>query len=171
MMQVTMELTAEMLVLAGRASAREEALALLQEKLDSGEAFEKFKEMVSLQGGDTSVLDDLKKLPQAEIVEPLTAESDGFVTEVDADGIGRAVLILGGGRVQFTDSIDHAVGISELCKIGDRVEKGQQLLLLHANDSGKLAEAKKMAMGAVAIADEAVSPPELIVETIRPENL
>jgi pyrimidine-nucleoside phosphorylase len=171
MMQVTMELTAEMLVLAGRSSSQEEALALLTEKLDSGEAFEKFKEMVALQGGDISVLDDVSRLPQAEIVEPLLSEKAGCVTEVDADGIGRAVLILGGGRVQFTDSIDPAVGISELCKIGDKVEKGQQLLMLHANDSGRLAEAKMMAVGAVVIAEEAVAPLPLIVETIRPKTL
>jgi pyrimidine-nucleoside phosphorylase len=171
MMQVTMALTAEMLVLAGRTSTRDEALDLLQQKLDSGEAFEKFKEMVALQGGDISVLDDLKKLSQSEIVEPLLAEKPGYVTEVDADGIGRAVLVLGGGRVQFTDSIDPAVGISEICKIGDRVEVGQQLMVLRANDAEKLAEAVKLAKDAVVIAADAVVPPKLIVETIRPENV
>jgi len=171
MMQVTMDLTAEMLVLAGRVSSQNEALALLTEKLDSGEAFEKFKEMVELQGGDSSVLDDLSKLPQAEIVEPLLVENDGYVTEVDADKIGRSVLILGGGRVQFTDDIDHAVGISQLCKIGDKVKAGEQLLVLHANDSAKLDEAKQMAKAGIMVADVPVAPPKLIVETIRPEDL
>jgi len=171
MMQVTMDLTAEMLVLTGAAASAEAAHKLLDEKLASGEAFEKFKEMVALQGGDISVLDDVSKLPQAKIVEPLVANSAGFVAEVDADKIGRAVLILGGGRVQFTDSIDPAVGISKICKIGDKIEIGQELLTLHANDSKKLEEAQAMAKAAVVICSEAVEPPKLIVETIRPEDL
>jgi len=171
MMQVTMALTAEMLVLAGRADSQTEAMTLLKKALDSGAAFEKFKEMVALQGGDVGVLNDISKLPQAEIVEPLLADMDGFVTEVDADKIGRAVLILGGGRMQFTDDIDHAVGISQLCKIGDSVNVGDRLLVVHANDSAKLAEAKQMARSAVVIARDVVAPPKLIVETIRPEDL
>jgi pyrimidine-nucleoside phosphorylase len=172
MMEVTMALSAEMLLLAGKADTLDSARVQLQAKLASGEAFEKFKEMVELQGGDSSTLDDTRKLPQAELVESLEADTAGIIVEVNADLIGRAVLLLGGGRAQVTDTIDPAVGISKLCKIGDVITAGQQLLDIHANDHNKLDDAKQMAREAVVIAAESENPaPTLIVETIRPKDL
>jgi len=171
LMDVTLALCAEMLVLAGKAETNGAAMEALQAKLASGEAFEKLKEMVALQGGDTAVLDDTSKLPQAGTVEALAADRAGIVSEVDADKIGRAVLVLGGGRAQVTDTIDPAVGITRLCSIADRVEAGDPLLEIHANDSERLAEARRLATEAISIAGGEVTPRDLIVETIRPEDL
>jgi thymidine phosphorylase len=170
-MEVTMALSAEMLVLAGVAESLETARVQLQSKLDSGEAFERLKAMVTLQGGDIRTLDETSKLPQAGLVEPLDAEANGVVAEVNADLIGRAVLLLGGGRTQVTDTIDPAVGISDLCKIGDTVLLGQPLLNIHANDRSKLDAAKQMAQDAITLSDSSGTAPALIVETIRPENV
>jgi pyrimidine-nucleoside phosphorylase len=171
LMEVTMALSAEMLVLAGVAESLETARVQLQSKLDSGEAFERLKAMVTLQGGDIRTLDETSKLPQAGLVEPLDAEANGVVAEVNADLIGRAVLLLGGGRTQVTDTIDPAVGISDLCKIGDTVLLGQPLLNIHANDRSKLDAAKQMAQDAITLSDSSGTAPALIVETIRPENV
>jgi pyrimidine-nucleoside phosphorylase len=171
MMDVTMKLTAEMLVLTGRAISQDDAFAMLDAKLASGEAFEKFKEMVTLQGGDASVLDDVSLLPQASIIDTLNADRAGYITAVDAELVGRAVLLLGGGRAQFTDQIDPAVGISEICKIGAQVSAGDSLMRLHANDAAKLAEAKRLLQNAVEVSEMPGNEFSLIVETIRPEDL
>jgi len=160
-----------MLLLTGRVSTRDEALALLTAKLESGEAFEKFKTMVTLQGGDAGALDEPHRLPQAVLVEPLAADANGFITGVDADRIGRAVILLGGGRAQVTDTIDPAVGIARLCKIGDKVTAGQPLLELHANDRDRLDAATQMARQAITVAPQAITPLALVVETIRPKDL
>ena len=171
LMEVTLTLSAEMLVLAGRATSLDDARSQLDAKLASGEAFEKFKEMVTEHNGDAGVLDDTSLLPKADLIESLNADRDGIVTEVNADGIGRAVLMLGGGRAQVTDEIDPAVGITNLCRVGDRVADGQRLLNIHANDRSKLEAAVQKAREAITVSDSASTPPTLIVETIRPEDL
>ncbi len=172
LMEVTLALSAEMLLLAGKSHSLDAARKILMDTLASGAAFEKFKTMVRLQGGDVIVLDDPSRLPQAVFVESLVADADGVVTEVNADRIGRGVMLLGGGRVQVTDIIDPAVGISELCKIGAWVTKGQPLLKLHANAEDKLSAAQSMVSRAITISPSApTSSPSLIVETIRPKDL
>ncbi len=171
LMEVTLVLSAEMLILTGKAASPDDARNQLKAKLASGEAFEKFKEMVTLQGGDTAVLDDTTLLPQADLIEDLTADADGSVSEVNADKIGRAVLLLGGGRAQVTDTIDPAVGITHLCKVGDCVTTGQQLLRIHANAPGRLEQATQMARKAITISPSPAALPTLICETIRPEDL
>jgi pyrimidine-nucleoside phosphorylase len=166
-MDVTMALSAEMLCLCGMSTNADAAIKMLKVQLESGAAFERFKQMVSLQGGDASVLDDISRLPAATIRQEVTAEMDGVVEQVDADGIGRAVQVLGGGRAKVTDKIDPSVGVSGLCKIGDRVSVGQTLLVLHANDNDAAAEAEKLAREAVAITEGTADTPVLIVNSIK----
>ena len=161
LMQVTMALTAEMLVLAGKAPNRAAAEAILRGHIASGAAFQKFKEMAAIQGADVSTLDDLSKLPQASIVHPVPAPKGGYVSAVSADAIGRAVLVLGGGRQKTDDRIDPAVGTSGLVKIGERVEAGQPLVVLHANSEEKLAQALPYVEQGIAIADAPVPVPPI----------
>jgi pyrimidine-nucleoside phosphorylase len=172
LMEVTLALSAEMLLLAGKAESATAARETLAAKIASGEAFERFQEMVRLQGGDPSTLADTALLPHATLVVPLESDSAGVVSEVNADQVGRAVLLLGGGRTQVTDTIDPAVGIANLCKIGDRVTSGQCLLNIHANDSEKLEAASDMVRRGIIVSPTLEHPPPvLIVETIRPEDL
>jgi pyrimidine-nucleoside phosphorylase len=171
LMDVTLALSAEMLVLAGRAKTEAEAIDMLQAKLDSGEAFEKFKAMVALHGGNINTLDHTDQLPHASIEQTLTAKRDGIIADVNADRIGRAVLLLGGGRSQTTDTIDPAVGITHLCKVGSPIKSGEPLLKIHANSQKTLEAAKQLALQGISIADTAPQPHALIVETIRPKDL
>lgn len=166
LMQVTLALTAEMLLLAGKAPDRATALDTLRSIIASGAAFEKFKEMAALQGADTSALDDLSRLPQASIIHPIPAPADGYVSAVSADGIGRAVLVLGGGRQKTDDTIDHAVGTTGLVKIGEHVRKGDPLVILHANSEEKLAQALPYAESAITLSDTPVPAPTLFYSTI-----
>ncbi len=166
LMNITLALTAEMLVLGKKASNTVEALGILQKHIDSGAAFAKFKEVAALQGADVSTLDDVSKLPHASIVRPFLAPSSGYLAKVDAESIGRAVLVLGGNRQKTDDIIDYAVGTADLAKIGDKVERGQPLVTLHANSEDKLAQALTYIQQAFTIVDTPVPAPNLIVTRI-----
>jgi pyrimidine-nucleoside phosphorylase len=166
LMNITLALTAEMLVLGKKAASVEEATGLLKKIIASGAAFAKFKEMAALHGANVSALDDLAKLPKASIVQPYPAPAAGYLAKVDAESIGRAVLVLGGGRQKTDDKIDYGVGTSGLAKIGDRVEKGQPLVVVHANSREKLAQAMAYIEKAFEITAQPVAAPKPIVARI-----
>lgn len=166
LMNITLALTAEMLVLGKKAATVEEATGILQAIIDSGAAFEKFKEMAAIQGADVSALDDLSKLPRARIQKDYAAPAAGYLAKVDAESIGRAVLIMGGGRQKTDDQIDYAVGTSNLAKIGDKVETGQTLVTVHANSEEKLAQAMAFVEKAFTLSDGPVEAPKPIVARI-----
>lgn len=137
--EVTLELCAEMLVLAGRAKSVAEAKPVLESKIASGEALNKFKELVLLHNGDARAIEDLSLLAQAKVVEPILSESPGFIQAVSAEAIGRGCLMLGAGRQKVSDSVDHAVGVSGLKKIGEEIKTGEALCYVHANSREQLA--------------------------------
>jgi len=166
LMTVTFELGAEMLRLAGKAPGREEAIAVLQGHIDSGAAYGKFMEMVRLQGGDADALQAGTALPRATIQRDLTAAGAGVVCCADAESIGRACVALGAGRTRVEDAVDHAVGISNLAKIGEEVGPGRSLATVHANDAGRLEEALRILGDAFEIADRQPDVPVLVKEII-----
>jgi len=170
LMEVTLFLAAWMLLLAKAAATVEEAQNTLQAHVDSGAAFDKFREMVGAQGGDAGVLENTDLLPQSAIRHEYAANAPGYVQAVDADKIGRACLALGAGRQMVTDPIDHAVGVTDIVKIGEAVDKGRPVMVLHANDHGKLAAALAELEGAVQVSSEQVAPPRLIGDVIGPDS-
>lgn len=170
LMIVTMALSAQMLTLTGLAPGENAAMLMLEEKIRNGEALEKFKEMVRLHGGDVSALEDFKKLPTAKTIQPMLSPRTGYIAGVDAEKIGKAVLLLGAGRMKTTDKVDHAVGATELLKIGEQVSKGDPLLTMHINSKDRLAEAEKLFMDAFTFSDAPVNPPPFINELILPEE-
>jgi pyrimidine-nucleoside phosphorylase len=142
---VTLALAAEMLVLAGVAKDVAVATEILQKKLTSGAALEKFHEMVAAQGGDA------RRLPVAKQQREIAAPSAGFVHAIECDQIGYAVIALGGGRRVASDVIDAAVGFEFPKKIGDRVAAGESLMRMHYNDERRAAEAEAMVQRAYTI--------------------
>ena len=168
LMRETIELSALMLTLSGRCKSRVQAVKMLNEKIVSGEALEKFREMVRLHGGKTAFIENHSLLPKAKYSKDLFSHKSGYVSEVDANLVGRACLVLGAGRSKTTDTIDHASGITDIVKIGDRIGKGTRLLTLFSNDRKKLNEACKLASCAVKTSNHSPSVPRLIVETILP---
>jgi len=169
-MEVTMALSAEMLILAGLAENPAAARGLLQDKLASGEAFETFRQMVQLHGGDLDYIDNPEKLPAASDIEDYRAQEEGFVTDADADMIGRACIILGAGRKVVTDPIDPAVGVSEIIKPGTEVQKGSTLIKIHSNDKEKTEEARSLLDKAFTISPDRPEPTILITETVKQES-
>jgi len=168
LMELTLELSAAALVSCGRAPDTAAARAQLAAALDSGAAWEKFRAMVTRQGGDVAALDDYARLPVAARRAPLTAPRAGFVAEVNAEKIGRAVILLGGGRQRTDDRVDPAVGVADLVKVGAPVARGQTLAVIHAADETRLAAAKAMLADAFVFSAEPPAPEPLIAERILP---
>ncbi|MCM3878534.1 MAG: thymidine phosphorylase [Vicinamibacterales bacterium] len=134
----SLDLAERMLVSAGVASDRAGAKALACRAIDSGSAVEKFKAIIERQGGDPRVVDDYSRLPKAPKEHVVTAPSGGFVTGLDAGLIGRASVMLGGGRDTAEDAIDPGVGIIVVATVGDAVQKGDAILRLHYRDAMRL---------------------------------
>jgi pyrimidine-nucleoside phosphorylase len=164
---ITLELGAQMLLLAGKADGREEAIQALRRELDSGAAYERFKTMVALHGGSVAAVEDTKALPSARLRIEHRAAATGYVAQADAELIGKACLVLGAGRRKVEDQVDPAVGVSGIAKVGERVEKGQPLLALHANAQSLANEAQSLLSEAFAVTPEPPPAPRLIVETLR----
>lgn len=131
--ELCLVLGSHMVYLAGKADSLDQAKQQLREVIDNGKALEAFKLFIRSQGGDDSVIDRPEKLPQAEFVTELTAKNDGFVTEMTADEIGKAAMLLGAGRATKESVIDLSVGLILRKKIGDSVKKGESLVTIHSN--------------------------------------
>lgn len=164
--ELTLQLGAEMVALAGITPTPEAALPLLRRHLHNGEALAVFRKMISLQGGDSAVVDHPERLPSACCQTPVPADASGYITDVNADAIGRASLLLGAGRTRTTDTIDPAAGLSHLVKIGDAVAAGQPLAVLHAASPEAVAAATPLVRQAFSIAPGCVTPPRLILERL-----
>lgn len=141
--QLVLVLGSIMTVKAGRAENTEEAERLLRESLESGRAFEVFKAFIRAQGGNPEEVEHPELLPSAEYQEAVCAESDGFVSDIRTEEIGKICLLLGGGRETKESAIDLSVGLVLCKKKGDAVKKGDPLAVIHASDPEKLTEAKK----------------------------
>ncbi|RJS55456.1 pyrimidine-nucleoside phosphorylase [Bacillus subtilis] len=131
--ELVLTLGSQMVVLAKKAAALDEARAKLEEVMKNGKALEKFKDFLKNQGGDSSIVDDPSKLPQAAYQIDVPAKEAGVVSEIVADEIGVAAMLLGAGRATKEDEIDLAVGIMLRKKVGDKVENGEPLVTLYAN--------------------------------------
>jgi len=165
-MAVTFALGEQMLLLTRAATTKADARAKLEASLASGAAREKFREMIRAQGGDARVVDEPARLPQARLRVSVPAVRAGFVDDVDAMGIALAALRLGAGRARAEDSVDPAVGVSGLGKVGERVEAGAPVCVIHANDEAALAGAKSRLVDAIVIGESRRAPPPLIDEVI-----
>ncbi len=165
-MEVTYALGTQMLLLAGVAQSPCEARAKLKETITNGSALGKFRDLVAAQGGNARVVDDPALLPSAKLKVTLTAARSGYVHEVNAMGVALVALRLGAGRAKATDGIDHAVGVTDLCKIGEQLEMGARLCTIHANDEKALGEAKTLLEKAFVLDDAAVEAPALVDDVI-----
>ncbi len=156
--EVTRELGADLLLTTGTSSDRPSARKLLEGHLNSGRALAKFIEMVAAQGGNLNA-----PRPRATTQSDIVATKSGFVSRINAEALGIAVLELGGGRRVMSDRIDHGVGLEMLARIGDRVELGQPLVKVYAPDN-LFQAVKPLIRNAIFIRAQSAKPPILISE-------
>lgn len=156
-----------MLVLGKKASSLEEARQMVEGALKSGRGWEKFRSLIKNQGGDVDTVDHPERLPQARIIETVTAPQSGIIHQIHAREVGETSVDIGGGRAKKSDAIDHAVGIVFHHKVGDRVSKGDPLFTLHINDAGKQASARERLLNAYRVSAEPCAPLPLFYDVIQ----
>ncbi|WP_283589431.1 pyrimidine-nucleoside phosphorylase [Staphylococcus nepalensis] len=131
--ELVMTLGSQMAVVGGKAKDLDEARLLLEKAINDGSALEAFRTFLENQDGDGSVVDDVNRLPQARFQIDLPSQKSGTVTEIIANEIGIASMMLGAGRQTKEDDIDLSVGIVLNKKVGDFVSEGESLLTIHSN--------------------------------------
>jgi thymidine phosphorylase len=166
-LELSLELSAQMLLLANVDDTPEAAHERLREVLESGKALECLQRNIEAQGGDARVCDDPAAfLPL--VSETVTVESprSGFITRVDTTEIGHAIAAIGGGRVRIEDTVDPAVGFTSELKIGDKIKSGEAIGVVYCADRSKGEEAARRIRAAYHVADETPPRKEKLVKGI-----
>jgi thymidine phosphorylase len=164
--QLSLALATRMLLLAGGAADEKEAGRRLRGALASGAALEKFRQVVANQGGDARIVEDRSRLPHVAEIETVTAARSGVVSHIDAAIVGRASMVLGAGRERLDATIDPGAGLVLRAKPGDRVQRGDALVELHAGVGARLDEARALVNDAIAIGEEPVPQMPLILGAV-----
>jgi pyrimidine-nucleoside phosphorylase len=165
--ELCLELAAWMFYLGGAVKSVETGKKLSDQIITSGKAFERFRQMVELQGGDISVIDDPARLPSADHRVEVASPAAGYVNAIASEQVGTACVILGGGRERKEDSVDPAVGIVVHKKIGDKVSAGEPLCTIHCYSDAQAARAKSLLLESYAIAAAApANKPNLVHRVI-----
>jgi pyrimidine-nucleoside phosphorylase len=165
--ELCLHLGAWMFYLGGASKTVAQGKQLAEEIIGSGRAFERFRQMVELQGGDISVIDDPTLLPSTDYRVEVLSPQSGYVTAIQAEQVGTACVILGGGRERKEDSVDPAVGIAVHKKIGDNVTAGESLCTIHCHSDAQAARAKTLLQESYQIAASAPAhKPSLIHRVI-----
>ncbi len=158
---------AHMLALAGLATDEKAGYGTAEKALASGKAWERFRELVQVQGGDVSYVDDPEKLTKASQIEVVKAPRSGYLSGIDARIVGETAVFLGAGREKKGDPIDYAVGIIIHHKVGELVEIGEPLFTIHANQPALLPEARQRLLEAHTWSDQPTPPLPLFYGVIQ----
>ena len=165
--ELSLELSARMLVLSGIAADLDSAKAMCTAKLESGQALERFRLNVECQNGDAAVCDDPEMLLDGGIMKrEIIAKSNGFVADIDTLAIGNAICEIGGGRTKAEDEVDPGVGFASELKIGDRIGSGDPIGILFFRNPDQFDSISSKLAGAYSIVQELSHPIQLIREVI-----
>ncbi len=159
-----LEAAAHMLRLGNRVSNLSLAREMAETALANDSAWQTFRQLVAAQGGDVSYVDSPQRMENARFIETIPSPEAGFLSQINARAVGEASVDLGAGRTKKGDPIDHAVGFEILHKVGDQVEKGEPLFIIHANDFEKLTQARQVVLSAHTFDSSPVAPLPLFYE-------
>ena len=166
LMDLTIRLTAWMIVLGGLSADISTAENICREKIIDGSAWKKFLENVEYQGGDIEVLLNPDRAPMAQYIIPLKAENEGFLKRIDAYKIGLASGMLGASRSRKEDPVFPAVGIELLKVQGDAVKPGEELCLIHGENLSKIEEVKKLLKDSYSFNEKPLPPGERVLKEL-----
>ncbi|WP_041077671.1 thymidine phosphorylase [Thermotoga caldifontis] len=162
-MKLSYTLVKEMLDLAGVKVSFDD----IREKVRSGEPLKRFKKFVEMHGGDPSIVDEPTRLPISGDVVEVRAQREGYVAKIDAERIGNACVLLGGGRSKKEDTIDHSVGVELLKKVSDPVAVNDVLARVYYSKKSDLESALKIVESAYVLSEQAVEPLPIVLEVIE----
>ncbi|MGF1764136.1 thymidine phosphorylase [Aliivibrio kagoshimensis] len=170
--EVTMSLCAEMLVISNLASDTVVAREKLQAVLDNGRAAECFGKMVAGLGGPNDIIEQYDThLETAQIIKPVYADGSGFVSAMDTRKIGMAVVGMGGGRRVASDSIDYAVGFSDVIRLGETSDSSRPIAVIHARDEAQWQQAADELKAAVVIGEQQPTSTPEVYRQVRLEDI
>ena len=149
--ELCVNIAAEMYSLA-MGSTHEEALALAENSISSGKAYEKMLEWVSCQGGDVRYIEE-NTLPVGEFARVVRASESGFISHIDAEKVGMSASLLGAGRISKTDRIDYGAGVMLQKNTGDHVRTGDEIAVMYSSNKDTLDAAEKMFVSAIEYSD------------------
>ena len=164
--ELCLELAGWMFHLGGAAQTVQEGRQTSAKLIASGKALEKFRQMVTLQGGDARVVDDPQRLPQSTGKMEVVSPAAGRITAMDCEAVGTACVVLGGGREKKEDSVDPAVGVVLHRKVGDEVAVGESLCTVHYNSQTRGGRARDMLLQCYRIEPAAESPAKPLVHRV-----
>src|SRR5580658_7033466 len=164
--RISLELAARMIFLAKLTTTLDEARELAQQKLLDGSGYKKFKDVIEAQGGNPQVLDRFELLPNATGVREISSPRAGYISAIDAEGIGKASSLIGAGRNTKEDTIDPAVGVILEVKVGQKIEGGAVLCRLYYTGEENVEEASQQIEDAFRISASAPEERELILEVV-----
>ncbi len=168
LLDLARELSAHVLVMTAVSETRDAAKNLLNEKLSSGEALEKFRQNVELQGGDAKVCDDPETLLENGLFKTaIKTELAGFLSEINTKEIGNAVCEIGGGRLKAEDKVDHGVGYASDVKLGYEIKSGEVLGVLYSGNETQANLISEKLQNAYKITNEPPKKISLVKEVIR----
>jgi pyrimidine-nucleoside phosphorylase len=162
-----LEIAARILMLASQAGDMVEAKRKAEKALTDGAALDKFKQLVHAQGGNSSVIDSLERLPQASYTKQVSSPKAGYIAEIHAKEVGLTAMQLGAGRQKKGDPIDHAVGVVLLHKVGDQVGEGEPLFTIHARSEAEAQLAADRILQAHQIQEGSAEPLPLFYEVVE----
>lgn len=164
-------LGAYMLVSSKIASDYEDGVRRIKEALESGAALKKFKEFVSNQGGNPEVADDYSLLPEANHIVEIKSDKTGFIDKIEAEAVGVSAMVLGAGRETKEDKLDLSAGIILKKKVGDFVNEGDTLAVMHFNRENKFEDAKRRFKNAYIISEEKAESKKLIYGVVTKDGI
>jgi pyrimidine-nucleoside phosphorylase len=166
-----MVVSGHMLALGGVVENEDQGRRKAEKSLESGQAWDMFKKLVAAQGGDLRFVEDPDLLPAAPLIEDQAAPKTAYIAAINACTVGEMAVVLGAGREKKGDAIDHGVGIEVLHKVGERVEKGQPILRIHARDRESLDQARERLLQACRWSEQPVEALPLFYGVIKPDPL
>ena len=167
--QVSRLLAQHMLIASGFAG--ENVDAMIGKAMESGAACAKFREMIRVEGGDDTVLEDEGRFIHVSQKIPVLCPKEGYIQSVNAKRVGLAAMLLGAGREKKEDRIDHSAGIILKKRAGDYAVVGEEIALLYVNDEKNLPEAKEMVCSAFDISKEKPCPHTVVYGTVDKEGI
>lgn len=165
--ELCLQLGTQMVRMAKVTDSEEEARKMLEDVVANGKALEKMKAFVEAQGGDSRCVDNPELFDVATIIEPVKAKESGYINHIETEEIGLATMMLGGGRETKDSVIDLAVGYIFEKKLGDHVEAGDTIAMIHANDKDKMTASKERFLKAITIGKEPADKPAFIKGMVK----
>lgn len=164
--RLSLELAARMIHLAKLTPNLDTAREVAQTKLLDGSGYRKFKEVILAQGGNADVLDRFDLLPNATGMREIVTPRSGYVSAIDAEGVGKSVVMMGGGRETATDTIDHAVGVILEVKVGQKIDAGSVLCRLYHTSEANLDEAAEILEDSFRISANPPDQRDILLEVV-----